>query len=109
MHLLQTVVLLGGWVKVKKIVSIFCCNLKHSPKPYLKDDTRVSIDIGPGVLHLAQLEENGRHNLVDLRHQLEHGVIGQVLERKLALHRVARISLAEDGVTVARHNLQRKR
>lgn len=63
------------------------------------------IYVGPWVLDLAQLEQNGRHHGVDLRDQLEHWIVRQVLERKLPLARVARICLAQDGVAITGHNL----
>lgn len=65
----------------------------------------MGINIGPWVLHLAELQQNWGYNLVDLGNQLEHGIIGQMLESKFALHRVTGISLAEDSVAITRHNL----
>ena len=64
-----------------------------------------SVNVGEGVLGLAVLGQDTGGDLVDLADQLEHGVIGQLAEGKLALRHVAGISLAEDGVTVAGNDL----
>ena len=64
------------------------------------------VDVGPGVLDLAELQENIGHDLVHVGHELEHGVVGHLLEGELALTRVAGVSLTKHGVTVARHNLE---
>ena len=70
-----------------------------------EEDTRVGIDVGPGVLGLASLEEDVRNKVVDLADELEHLVIRQVLQGEFTLSSVARIGLAEDGVTVTGDNL----
>ena len=67
----------------------------------LEEHTGVGIDVGVRVLGLAVLGEDAGGDLVDLADELEHGVIGQVLEGELALGDVAGVSLAEDGVAVA--------
>jgi len=67
--------------------------------------TRVGIHVGPGVLGLTVLGEDARGDFVDLGNELEEGIVGQVLEGKLALGHVARISLTQDSVTVARNDL----
>ena len=61
----------------------------------------MGIYIGPWVLGLALLQENAGDDLVELGHELEEFVIGQVLEGELALALVAGISLAEHGVAIA--------
>ena len=63
-----------------------------------------SINIGVRVLGLAVLGQDARSDLVNLADQLEHGVIRQLAESKLALGRVARVGLAKNGVTVSRNN-----
>lgn len=73
----------------------------------LEEDTGVGVDVGVGVLGLAVLGEDTRGDLVDLRDELEHGVVGQVLLGELALRDVAGVSLAEDGVAVAGNDLAR--
>lgn len=73
----------------------------------LEQDTRVSVNVGVGVLGLAVLGQDNRSDLVDLADQLEHGVLGHLLLRKLALSHVAGVSLAEHSVTVTRHNTAR--
>jgi hypothetical protein len=50
------------------------------------------------------LGQDARSDLVNLADQLEHGVIRQLAESKLALGRVARVGLAKNGVTVSRNN-----
>lgn len=65
----------------------------------------VSIDVGPGVLGLTVLGEDTRHDLVDEGNELEELVVGHVLQSEDTLRSVARISLAEDGVTEARNDL----
>ena len=53
-----------------------------------------SINIGEGVLRLAVFSENTWCNLVNLADELEHWVIGQMLECELALRDISRVSLA---------------
>lgn len=73
----------------------------------LQQDTRVGINVGEGVLGLAVLSQDTGGNLVHLADELEHGVVGHLLLRELALSHVARISLAEHSVAVAGHNTAR--
>jgi len=68
----------------------------------LEQDTGVGIDVGVGVLGLAVLGQNAGGNLVDLADKVEHGVVGEVLEGKLALRNVTRVRFAEDGMAVTR-------
>ena len=70
-----------------------------------EEHTRVGIDVGPGVLGLASLEEDVRNKVVDLANELEHLVIREVLQGEFTLSGVTRIGLAEDGVTVTRDDL----
>jgi hypothetical protein len=72
-----------------------------------KKYTRVGVDVGPGVLGLASLEEDIRNEIVDLANEPEHLVVGEVLQSELALSGVTRIGLAEDSVTVSRNDLAR--
>jgi hypothetical protein len=60
----------------------------------------VGVDVGEGVLGLAVLGEDTGGDLVDLGDEVEHGVVGKVLEGELALADVTRVGLAEDGVAV---------
>ena len=70
-----------------------------------EEDTRVGIDVGPGVLGLAVLEENAGSDGVDLGDELEEGIVGDVLQGELTLASVTGIGLAENGVTVTGNNL----
>lgn len=72
----------------------------------LQQDTGMGIYIGPGVLHLAGLGQDWWHHLVDLRHQLEQLVFGQVLQGELALAGVAGIGLTEHSMTITRNDLK---
>lgn len=45
----------------------------------LQQDAAVGVDVGPGVLGLAVLEQHGRDHVVELADQLEHGVIARQL------------------------------
>ena len=65
------------------------------------------VHVGPRVAHLPGLGEHARHHLVQLRDELELGVVGQVLERELALARVPRVRLAQHGVAVPGHDAPR--
>lgn len=56
-----------------------------------EENTGVSVNVGPGVLGLASLEENLGRDVVDLTDELEEGIGGQVLLGELALSGVARI------------------
>lgn len=67
--------------------------------------TTYSIHVGEGVLGLAVLGQDTRSDLVDLADQVEHRVIRQLAEGKLALRNVARVGLTEDGVTVSGDDL----
>jgi hypothetical protein len=71
----------------------------------LKENTRVGINVGPGILGLTMLLENDRGSLIDERDKLEEGVVGHVLKSILALASVTRIGLTEHSVTVTRNNL----
>jgi len=66
-----------------------------------------SVNVGVRVLGLAVLGQDTRGDLVHLADQLEHRVIRQLAESELALGSVARVSLTEDGVAVAGHDLAR--
>ena len=67
----------------------------------------MSIHVGPGVLDLASLEENGGHQLIQLRYHLEQLVIRQVLKGKLPLTSVAGVSFSEDCMSISRHHTTR--
>lgn len=67
----------------------------------------MGVNIGPRVLGLTLLQEHIGHNLVKLGNQLEHGVVGQVLQGKLTLAGVTWVSLPQDSMAVAWHNLLR--
>lgn len=69
----------------------------------------MGVDIGPGVLGLTLLQQHVGHNLVELGDQLEHGVVGQVLQGKLTLAGVTWVGLPQDGVAITGHNLRRRR
>lgn len=75
---------------------------------YLQQHSAVGVHIGPGVLGLALLQEHVGHNLVKLGDHLEHGVVGQVLQGKLALAGVTWVCLPQDSMAVAWHNLRRE-
>lgn len=72
---------------------------------YLQQHSTVGINIGPGVLGLTLLKEHIGHDLVKLGNQLEHGVVGQVLQGKLTLTGVTGVCLSQDSMAVARHDL----
>lgn len=65
----------------------------------------MGIYIGPGVLSLALLQKHVGYDLVELSYQLEHGVVGKVLEGKLTLTGIARICLPQNSVAIAWHHL----
>lgn len=64
----------------------------------------MGVNVGVRVLGLAVLGQDTGGNLVDLADQLEHGVIGQLAQGKLALGDVTGVGLAQDGVTVTGHD-----
>ena len=72
----------------------------------LEQDTGVGVHIGPGVLDLASFSENWWDNHVQVGHELEHLVVGQVLEGELALAGVTGVGLTENGMTVTGDNLE---
>ena len=65
----------------------------------------MGVHVGVGVLGLAVLGQDTRSDLVDLADQVEHGVIGQHAQSKLALRHVTGVSLAQDGVAVTGDDL----
>ena len=67
----------------------------------------MSVYIGPWVLNLASLKKDGRHQHVQLGHELEELVVGQMLQGKLSLAGVPWVSLTQNSVTIARNNLAR--
>ena len=80
--------------------------LRRTPHlSHLQQHSTVGVDIGPGVLGLALLQQYWGHNLVELVHQFEHGVVGQVLEGKLLLALVPGVSLPQDSMPIAWHHL----
>lgn len=56
-----------------------------APRPHLQQHAAVCVHVGPGVLDLACCQQDRWHHVVQLAYQLEHGVLGQVLQRKLTL------------------------
>lgn len=73
----------------------------------LQQDTRVGVHIWPWVLGLTVLGQHTWSNLVDVRNQLEQVVVRHVLQGKLSLSSVTRVSLSQDSVTVAWNNSAR--
>lgn len=73
---------------------------------HLQENATVSVYVGPGVLRLPLLQQHIGYNLVKLGDQFKHGVIGQMLQGKLALTSVARVGLSQNSMAVARHHLQ---
>ena len=43
--------------------------------------------------------------MVELAHELEHGIVGQMLQSELALRSVAGVGLAQHGMAVSGHDL----
>ena len=72
---------------------------------YLQEDTTVSVHIRPWVLGLALLQEDVRHDLVQLGDQFEQGVIREVLQGKLSLAGVAGVCLPQHCMAIAGDNL----
>lgn len=64
----------------------------------------MGIYIWPWVLSLALLQEDWWYNVIQLRDELEQLVVWQVLESKFTLAGVARISLTQNGMSVAWDN-----
>ena len=57
--------------------------------------------------NLSVLGQDARGDFVDLADELEHRVIGKMLQSKFTLGHVSRISLAKNGVTIAWNDLAR--
>lgn len=64
----------------------------------------MGINIGPWVLGLSLLGENGGNDFVDLGNELEEGVVGEVLEGKLSLGGVSGIGLSQHSVSESGNN-----
>ena len=75
---------------------------------YLQENAAVRVDIRPRVFRLALLQQNVRHNFVDLRNEFEHGILWEMFQREFTLARVARIGLPQHGVTVPWDHLRPK-
>eukprot|EP00963_Diacronema_lutheri_P011688 scaffold1431_cov346-Pavlova_lutheri.AAC.33 len=73
----------------------------------LQENSTVGVHVGPGVLHLACLLQDPGDHLVQLGYQLEHGIIRQVLEGKLALAGVPRVGLPQHGMSISWYHLPR--
>lgn len=71
----------------------------------LEQDAGVSVHVGPRVLDFAGVEQDGRHDLVQLSDQFEELVVRQMLQREFSLAGVAWVSFAEYGVPIARNHL----
>ena len=69
-----------------------------------QEGTWAGINIGPGVLDLACCLKNLRDDLVAGLYEVNEVIVLDVLVSKLDLAHEARVSLAEDGVTVAWDN-----
>ena len=82
------------------------CKIKSSLESYLQQHSAVGVHIGPGVLGLTLLQEHVGHDLVKLGNQLEHGVVGQMLQGKLTLAGITWVSLPQDSMAIAGHHLQ---
>ena len=62
------------------------------------------VDVRVRVLGLAMLRQHPRRDLEDLADELEHRIVGEVLQRELALAHVAGVRFAQDRVAVARYH-----
>ena len=67
----------------------------------------MGIYVGPGVLDLASLQEDWRHQHVQLGDEFEQFVVREMFESELSLTGVSGVSLTQDRVTVAGNNLAR--
>ena len=65
----------------------------HSLHTHLQQHSAVSVHIGPGVLGLPVFSEYVRGDLEQLTHQMEQGVVRQVLLSKFPLTHVPWVSL----------------
>ena len=75
---------------------------------YLQQDSAVGVYVRPGVLGLALLQQYVGDNLIQLRHQSEHGIVGKFLQGKLSLAGVARVCLSQHGMAVTRDDLKQR-
>ena len=67
----------------------------------------MSVHVWPWVLHFAGLQQNVRHDLVDLRDQLEHREVRQMLQCELSLRDISWIGLSQNGMAIAWHHPSR--
>ena len=72
----------------------------------LEKDTGVGINVRPWVLGFSLFEKDVRSDLVEVRNEFEHWIIGEVLEGEFTLASVARISLTKDSVSVSGNDLK---
>ena len=68
----------------------------------------MGVYVGPGVLGLSLLQQYVGDNLIQLRHQAEHGIVGKFLQGELSLAGVARVRLPQHGMAVTRDNLKQR-
>lgn len=71
----------------------------------VEDDTTVGINIGPGVLDLAEFLKNGRNNLENSGGKLNKGIVLDVFSSEVFKMDVTRISVSQDSVTVTGNDL----
>ena len=66
------------------------------------------VDIGPGVLGLALLQQNVGNYLIQLAHEPEERVLWKMFLSKESLAHVARVRLTQHSMTITRNNLKQK-
>lgn len=67
----------------------------------------MGVHVWPWVLHFAGLQQNVWHDLVDLRDQLKHREVRQMLECELSLGDISWIGLSQNRMAIARHHSSR--
>ena len=113
-HLSHSIVLYTGGVGGRETMSrcVFGTRTgqlhdwKGSLGSHLQQHSTVSVHVGPGVLGLTLLQQHIGDNLVKLGDQLEHGVIGKMLQGKFTLAGVTWVRLPQDSMTIAWYHLQ---
>ena len=73
----------------------------------VQQDTRVSINIGPWVLDLAEFLENWWDNLIYSLAKLDEVVTLDVSDGEFSLMDVSGVSVSQDGMTVTWDNFTR--
>lgn len=80
--------------------------MQNNLQTYLQQYTTMCVHVGPRIFRLSLLQQNIRHQLVQIWNQTEQWIFRHVFQRKLTLTFIAWVSFAQNSVAIARNNLK---